>query len=73
MLTSQRVAVSQFIDVMYEQMYERGWTDGLPIIPPTEERVQAFVEYLGRDPGEVIAEIPPDNGLATIEKVAINA
>ncbi|MBI2864340.1 MAG: hypothetical protein HYX94_07220 [Chloroflexi bacterium] len=49
------------------------WTDGLPVIPPTEERVRPFVDYLKRDPAEVIAKIPPNLGAATIEKIAINA
>ncbi|MDO8672552.1 MAG: hypothetical protein Q7O66_14145 [Dehalococcoidia bacterium] len=73
MLASRRVTVSESIDVLFEQAYEWGWTDGLPIIPPTEERVMAFVKYVGREPEEVVAEIPPGFGVATIEKLAINA
>ncbi|MDO8670967.1 MAG: hypothetical protein Q7O66_05995 [Dehalococcoidia bacterium] len=73
MLTSRRVEVSDAVDAIFDEMYERGWTDGLPVIPPTPERVQAFIDYLGRDPGEKLAEIPPDNSVATIEAVAINA
>ncbi|MDO8670250.1 MAG: hypothetical protein Q7O66_02325 [Dehalococcoidia bacterium] len=73
MLASDRVEVSEAIEAMFQEFYERGWTDGLPVIPPTEERVQVFVDYLGRDAGEIVAEIPPENGVATIEKVAINA
>jgi hypothetical protein len=52
---------------------DAGWGDGLPLIPPTEERVRAFVAASGRFPDEVITEIPPRNGLATVEKLAINA
>ncbi|MDO8669943.1 MAG: hypothetical protein Q7O66_00750, partial [Dehalococcoidia bacterium] len=73
MVTSRQVEVSGAIDAIFDDLYERGWTDGLPVIPPTAERVKAFVAYTGRDPGEVVAEIPPDNHLATIETVAINA
>jgi hypothetical protein len=52
---------------------DAGWGDGLPLIPPTEERVRAYVASSGRFPDEVIAEIPPRNGAATVEKIAINA
>src|SRR5262245_16746591 len=52
---------------------DAGWGDGLPLIPPTEERVRAFVAASGRFPDEVIAELPPRNGAATVEKIAINA
>lgn len=53
--------------------YQKGFTDGLPIIPPTPERVEKFYKYSSRDPKEVIAVLPPKNGKATIEKIAINA
>jgi hypothetical protein len=52
---------------------DAGWGDGLPLIPPTEERVRAYVAGSGRFPDEVITEIPPRNGAATVEKIAINA
>ncbi|MFH1485058.1 MAG: UGSC family (seleno)protein, partial [Chloroflexota bacterium] len=53
--------------------YEKGWTDGLPIVCPTEERVQAMLQCTDRATDEVLAEIPPLYGEATTEKVAINA
>lgn len=56
-----------------ELLYEAGWTDGLPVVPPTREAVDRFVEATGRDPGDVVAEIPPMHGAATVEKVAANA
>ena len=40
-----------------EEMFERGWTDGLPVIPPTPERVHAMLA--GRDPSSLLGEIPP--------------
>ncbi|MDO8672547.1 MAG: UGSC family (seleno)protein, partial [Dehalococcoidia bacterium] len=76
MLRSRRVAFpdnTTGVYRAYEEAYELGWTDGLPIIPPTAELVQAFVDCLGRDPTEVVAEIPPRYGVATVEKIAINA
>lgn len=53
----------------------RGWGDGLPLIPPTPERVQAALDRLppGLDPDEVLAHLPPRGGLVTRRVLAINA
>jgi hypothetical protein len=56
-----------------EACFSRGWSDGLPVVPPTPERVQRMLGGTARDAAEVIAEIPPDFGHCTVEKVAINA
>src|SRR6266508_776983 len=56
-----------------ESFYERGWTDGLPIVPPTEAAVQEMLAATDRDPQEVLGVLPPRQGEATVEKVAINA
>ncbi len=56
----------------YELALKEGWTDGLVVAPPTEERVSRIVEYLGRDAQEVIGVVGPRDGLATIEQIAIN-
>lgn len=56
-----------------ELFFERGWTDGLAVVPPTEELVEAMVRTCGREPQEEIGEIPPAQGIATIEKLAINS
>ena len=61
------------IDDFTEMAYRNGWTDGLPVLPPTEKKVGAMLDYIGRDPGEVIGVISPGEGVATIEKIAINA
>ncbi|MFH1487004.1 MAG: hypothetical protein ABIH46_13105, partial [Chloroflexota bacterium] len=53
--------------------YGRGWTDGLPIVPPTEERVINMMGGTKKGPQELIATIPPKWGPATVENVAINA
>ena len=58
---------------LFETCVRAGWTDGLPVIPPTAERVAEFVERSGRKSGDVIAEIPPLGGAATVEKIAANA
>jgi hypothetical protein len=52
---------------------ERGWTDGLPIVPPTETRVREFLKTTGRDPLEIVGILPPRQGEATVEKLAVNA
>src|SRR6185503_6456697 len=52
---------------------ERGWTDGLPIVPPTERRVHEFLKQTARDPREIVGVLPPRQGEATIEKIAANA
>jgi hypothetical protein len=54
-------------------MFERGLTDGLPVVPPTPERVARMLTGTRRDPREVIATAPPNLAPVTIEKVAINA
>ncbi len=61
------------IDDEIESCYERGWSDGLPVVPPTPVRVYRMLRGTTRDPQEVIGEIPPDLGRCTVEKVAINA
>jgi hypothetical protein len=57
----------------FEAMYARGWTDGLPVIPPTRERVLRMLTGTTRHPQDVIAIAPPDLVELTVEKVAINA
>lgn len=52
----------------------RGWGDGLPLVAPTPERVEAMLAALGDvDPDEVIATLPPRNGQATRRMMAVNA
>ena len=56
-----------------EYCYERGWTDGLPVVPPTEERVRAFLDAMGLPPEAVVGEIPARARTIRAEKLAINA
>ena len=58
------------IDSHYQ---ERGWTDGLPIVPPTEDAVAEFLTQTDRDPREIVGVLPPRQGEATVEKIAANA
>lgn len=54
-------------------LYERGWTDGLPVILPTKSRVESMLKGTSHAPAEVVAILPPKGGVATVEIVAINA
>ncbi|MDA0663953.1 MAG: thioredoxin family protein [Proteobacteria bacterium] len=56
-----------------EVAYDRGWTDGLPVIPPTDLRVARMLAGTTRNPDEVIGDIPPNLVPCTVEKAAINA
>jgi len=56
-----------------EMCYGRGWTDGLPVTPPTDERVLAMLKGTTRRPDEVIGKMPPFLADCTVEKAAINA
>ncbi len=57
----------------FEALFERGFSDGLPLVPPTPERVVAMLDGTARDAQDVVALVPPYDGEATVEKVAINA
>ncbi|HBH03364.1 MAG TPA: hypothetical protein DDZ42_15835 [Candidatus Rokubacteria bacterium] len=58
------------MDALYQ---ERGWTDGLPIVPPTEAAVREFLGFADREPREVVGVLPPRQGEATVERIAVNA
>lgn len=71
-LRSKRVEFARLEDEV-EAMYDRGWSDGLPVVAPTEARVMRMLEGTSRQPDEVVAVIPPTLTEATVEQVAINA
>ena len=60
-------------DDAVEICYQRGWSDGLPVVPPTPERVLRMLAGTTRAADEVLGLMPPDLGECTVEKVAINA
>src|SRR5437588_1028857 len=72
LLKSRRIEIADAEDEM-DALFDRGWTDGLPVVPPTEERVLRMLEGTRRAPDEVVATVPPDLVEVTVEKVAINA
>jgi hypothetical protein len=71
-LAARRVDVASAEDE-FEAMFDRGWTDGLPVVPPTEERVMRMLAATSRAPSDLVAVVPPDLVEVTVEKVAINA
>jgi hypothetical protein len=56
-----------------EECFDRGWSDELPVVPPTPAGLTRMVRASGREPDEVIGILPPKGGLVTVEKVALNA
>ena len=71
-LKSRRVEIGNDEDDQ-DAMFARGWSDGLPLVPPTEERVLRMLDGTARDPQEVVGLVPPALAPATVEKIAINA
>src|SRR5262249_41387220 len=60
-------------DRLQELFLRRGWSDGLPVVPPTVARVKQALAFTDRAPGEVLGEVEPLKGQASVVKVAANA
>ena len=71
-LASRNIELGEAEDAI-EACYARGWSDGLPLVPPTAARVLRMLAGTTRRPDEMIGLIPPDLAPCTVEKVAINA
>ncbi|MDA0220386.1 MAG: thioredoxin [Proteobacteria bacterium] len=71
-LGSRAIAVD-FPEDPFEQMLDRGWTDGLPVVPPTPARVLRMLQGTRRRPDDILGMIPPSGEICTVEKAAINA
>lgn len=71
-LTVRRLQLAELEDEL-EVCFERGWTDGLPVVPPTPSRVLRMLDGTKRDPQEVLGVVAPDMAEVTVEKVAVNA
>lgn len=71
-LTSRRLETDADIAAFTDFSLEQGWGDGLPLIPPTDSRVRAFLAQNDRYPDELIARMP-DSSECTVEKIVINA
>jgi len=71
-LRARRIEIAPADDEV-EFMFDQGFTDGLPVVPPTPERVIRMLSGTRRDSLDVVALVPPNMAPATVEKVAINA
>jgi hypothetical protein len=71
-LQARRIELGDAEDEM-ETAFDRGWSDGLPVVPPTPERVLRMLQGTKREPQEIVGLIPPNQAPCTVEKVAINA
>ena len=56
-----------------EEYFDRGWTDGLPVVPATAEAVRPFLDVMNLDPADVVISEPVRRRTITAEQVAINA
>ncbi len=65
-------ALTGSYDEVCRAMADSGWTDGLPVFPPTPERVAEFLLFCDSAPDKVVATIPPANRAATVRHVAVN-
>src|SRR5437867_12875591 len=72
-LQAERFEVEDDLWAVNAFFEEKGWTDGLPLIPPTEERVGQTIAAVKRNPQDVISVVPPRWAPASIHKIAINA
>ncbi|HME42453.1 MAG TPA: hypothetical protein VKF36_05140 [Syntrophorhabdales bacterium] len=71
--TPPRIAMEGIYSQVQDAFYKQGWTDGLPIVPPTEEKVREMLKGTKHAPGEVAGNrVWPEQWIATVEKVAIN-
>lgn len=59
--------------VLFNELVKRGWSDGLPVLPPTRPAVDEMIAAGGLDRDFTLGMMPPLNGVATIEKIAANA
>ncbi|MDO8672327.1 MAG: UGSC family (seleno)protein, partial [Dehalococcoidia bacterium] len=60
------------LDEVQEHFHKKLWSDGLPVIPPTIERVERFLRFTDRSPEEVLGRLPPEKREATVWNVAVN-
>ena len=68
-----RIAFKGNLTEVNQFFYRKGWGDGLPIIPPSEEAVAEMMEGTDLPADHVVAKIIPRMGKATVEKIAVNA
>src|SRR3954462_1225775 len=72
MQLASRIVEAEDLESAVELCFHEKWTDGLPVVPPTRAPIERILAHLRRDANEVVGVIPPRNGVATIEKIAVN-
>jgi hypothetical protein len=60
-------------DAMQAEFVRNGWSDGLPLVPPTRAKVDAMIDASGRDGDDVVGLFAPGFGVGTVRKIAANA
>jgi len=70
---ARRIEVADDLDEINRVYRDRRWSDGLPIVPPTIERVGRMLRFTRRAPDDVVATVAPGFGAATVERIATNA
>ena len=69
----REVVFTGSLDEVEEHFLNQGWSDGLPIVPPTHDRVGRFLAATGEDPDKVLGALPPELRELTITNIAVNA
>ena len=72
-LDSEQFELRDDYELIQNWFMDQGWGDGLPIVPPTLDRVERMLLGTGMPPDHIVGEIPPNYGSATVERVAINS
>ena len=72
-LTSRRARVPADHAAMQDHLWRQGWTDGLPVVPPTEMAVRDMLAAVVGPPSRSLGVMQPRNARATLEKLAVNA
>ena len=72
-IQSRRVEVDASFDAIQDYYEQQGWTDGLPVVPATEDLVRRMLLPYGQDPSTSLGIVQPRNAKVTLEKLAINA
>ena len=72
-LDSEQFELRDDYELIQNWFMDQGWGDGLPIVPPTLDRVERMLRGTGMPPDHIVGEIPPNYGSATVERVAINS
>ena len=68
----QSVVFKGSFDEVNQHFYDNAWSDGLPFVPPTRRKIEAFLRCVDNDPNESLGTLLPENRAATIWSIAVN-